>query len=95
MQNWPTENVPSNLVSETKRSILSLIITLFLTEFMFIWTIITLKGLFFFKTEKVENEIPLKCLSGKWEDIEFSEISQFLKSSSKLLFKLQLLTCFI
>ena len=45
MENWPTGNVSSNLVSETKiMSILSLIVSFrgsdkFLTEFVFIWPI--------------------------------------------------------
>ena len=60
---------------------------------MFIWPIIILKRLLFLSSCKDENEIPLNCLSGlSKEDIEFDELSRFFNSSSKLLFKLQLLS---
>ena len=68
MQNWPAGNVSSVLVSETKRMFkLFLIIcfrgsNLFLTEFMIIGPIITLKGLLFLNSSKFENKILLKCL---------------------------------
>ena len=70
MQNCHTGNVSSNLVFETKRmSILCFTISfrasnLFLIEFMFMWQIITLNGLLFLNSYKVENEIPSNCLLG-------------------------------
>ena len=98
MQNWPTGNVSSNLVSQTRRmSILSLVISyrgsnLFLIEFTFASPNVNLGGLLFLNSCKAKCERPWNCLLEQSEhDMEFNDLSRF-KSSWKLLSKSKLLS---
>ena len=88
MQNWPTGNVSSNLVSQTRRmSILSLVISyrgsnLFLIEFTFASPNLNLGGLLFLNSCKAKCERPLSCLLEQSEhDMEFNDLSRLFKSS--------------